>query len=207
VVLEVGKSVARRLVWLKERIASCQDVTEFKRFRKECSEIGKTQAAKDNSHMRIEAAELRVRCERNAGLLLRGMKLRGGSGKKLQELGISQNESTRWQLVATVDEDVFEDYVSACAVQQKSPSTARLLSLAGKNAMAKREYAPLANHEPSVASSPKKFDLEELRCHRDLLENLIAPVYENASDLLRQEEREHVQRLLHSMDEIIQNLM
>jgi hypothetical protein len=65
------------------------------------------------------AAELKLRAERKAGEILRSLKLRGGDRRskghrvhlKLDDLGISRQESKRWQCIASLPEEVFRQYI------------------------------------------------------------------------------------------------
>ena len=88
-------------------------------------------------------AEIKVRAERRLGDLLSMMSRRGpgqykrGAGETslddtdeglpptLSELGVSRNQSSRWQLIASVPKDLFESYVA------KSKGSDALLSSAG----------------------------------------------------------------------------
>lgn len=68
------------------------------------------------------AAELRLRAERKGGALLRHMNLWGGDRRsrshdeilKLEAMGIDRNQSHRWQLLASIPDDVFEAYIREC---------------------------------------------------------------------------------------------
>ena len=86
------------------------------------------------------ATEIKVRAERRAGEMLREMpKLSGarGIGKKvdsqdvspLSELGISHSQSSRWQKLAAVPEDKFEQAVAAAKEIAGEVTTAAMLRL------------------------------------------------------------------------------
>lgn len=89
------------------------------------------------------ATEIKVRAERRAGEMLTEMpKLNGarGVGKKveldnatplLSDLGISRDQSSRWQKLAAIPEDKFEAAVSAAKETAREVTTAALLRLDG----------------------------------------------------------------------------
>ena len=76
--------------------------------------------AKSGLQVRNHIAELRLRAEGGAGSILRAIALRGGDRRTktypprltLSDLGITSNESTRWQNVAIVLEGEFCTFVS-----------------------------------------------------------------------------------------------
>ena len=79
--------------------------------------------------MQNQATEVRLRAERAAGLYLRRLHLRGGKrcsnshaeSLNLEKLGIDRNESSRWQKIAQIPEEVFEGYFqSAYAARKRS---------------------------------------------------------------------------------------
>lgn len=87
-----------------------------------------------------QAAELKLRAERKAGRLLASLRLHGGDRRsrraqhraKLELLGISPDESRRWQLLATVPERVFEKYFATTQTLGEEIAAAPLLRLARK---------------------------------------------------------------------------
>ncbi len=87
----------------------------------------------DKAH--AQALELKLRAERKAGQFLKGMpKNKGASEKRthghdvptLQELHIEPQESKRWQKIASIPDQKFEQYLS----QTKAATQAALLHLA-----------------------------------------------------------------------------
>lgn len=66
------------------------------------------------------AAEMKLRAERQAGELLAEQVSHGGDRKskshdgtlKLEEIGINKNQSSRWQRIASIDEEEFEQELS-----------------------------------------------------------------------------------------------
>jgi hypothetical protein len=84
------------------------------------------------------AAEVKLRAERQAGKLLRQLMLRGGDRRskshrerlKLDDLGLTPNQSKRWQLQARVPEGVFRDHVKYTCQEGKELTSAGLMRLA-----------------------------------------------------------------------------
>lgn len=84
------------------------------------------------------AAELRVRTERRAGKLLATLIRRGGDRRsnahvealKLSDTGIDRNKSSRWQTLAALSDDVFEDYIRTAKQAGRLISTNGLVRLA-----------------------------------------------------------------------------
>src|ERR1700704_2275498 len=78
-------------------------------------------AAKLGLELQNCAAEVKLRAERKAGGLLRSLKLRGGDRKskghaaslKLADLGISRDQSKRWQHIASVPDAEFTRYLTS----------------------------------------------------------------------------------------------
>lgn len=92
--------------------------------------------------MQNRAAELKLKAERKAGQLLAGLRLRGGDRKSngrgdrlmLSDLGISQNQSKRWQKEAAIAEHVFQRYIRTANQSGKEVTTAGLLRFASQSA-------------------------------------------------------------------------
>lgn len=69
-----------------------------------------------------KAAETRLRAERQAGYLLHKMHLHGGDRRSsthgehlnLGKMGITRNQSQRWQKLAAIAEELFERYLREC---------------------------------------------------------------------------------------------
>jgi hypothetical protein len=84
------------------------------------------------------AAEVKLRAERKAGQLLSKLKLWGGDRRsrlhgdtlKLEEVGLSRLQSSRWQLEGSVPEQVFEAYVVKARDEHKELTARGLIRLA-----------------------------------------------------------------------------
>lgn len=84
------------------------------------------------------ATEIKVRAERRAGEMLRDSGIKAGNPQlsktttivgKLPDLGISRDQSSRWQKLAAVPEDKFEQAVAAAKEVAGEVTTAALLRL------------------------------------------------------------------------------
>ena len=96
--------------------------------------------------LRQHAAEAHLRTQRRAGeLLARLPKHQGGrprdadrdaehapKPKTLQELGIQAHESHRWQTLAAIPQDLFEDHIRGCRDARRELTTASALALANR---------------------------------------------------------------------------
>ena len=94
--------------------------------------------------LRQAAAEAHLRTQRRAGELLASMeKHSGGRPPKtgitkgrvsgistLADLGITRNEAHRWQLLATLTEEQFEDYLADCHSRRRELTTIGALARA-----------------------------------------------------------------------------
>jgi site-specific DNA-methyltransferase (adenine-specific) len=100
--------------------------------------------------MQNQCCELKVRAERRAGELLKEMELDKGGGDrksdnyknhhshdatsdsfKLSDIGISKDQSSRWQSIASIPEKIFDDHISEITKDgEKELTSAELLRLA-----------------------------------------------------------------------------
>ena len=120
------------------QLESATTINEVKDIR-HMAEVARTLAKK--THVGIElqnkAAELKVRAERKAGQLLAGLNLAGGDRKsnghrdrlKLNDVGISQNQSKRWQKQASLPDEDFERFIHHAHGKGLEISSAALLRL------------------------------------------------------------------------------
>lgn len=85
-----------------------------------------------------QVAAIKFRAERKAGLLLSAAKLWGGRRQtpapqrslRLADLGITKQQSFRWQKEASIPEADFEQYIHACQESGRELTAAGLLRLA-----------------------------------------------------------------------------
>jgi hypothetical protein len=86
-------------------------------------------------------AELKLRAERKAGTLLRESTVKGGERHKshdgtydrrsvLEDLGISKMQSSRWQTVAILPEDLFERHLAKVKTSERELTSASVIRLA-----------------------------------------------------------------------------
>ena len=104
-------------------------------------------AAKLGLELQNCAAEVKLRAERKAGGLLRSLRLRGGDRKskrhaaplKLDDLGISRDQSKRWQYIASVSDAEFVQYLKSMVDQGREITSAGLLRTTAKGAISPAE--------------------------------------------------------------------
>jgi replicative superfamily II helicase len=100
-------------------------------------------AAGKSLALQNKAAEIKFRAERRAGEMLAAMKESGefGQGKpdRLSGFGLSEKQSSRWQLGAKLPEGDFESLVSICNTNSRELTQTLLLSAARKLDKPKQE--------------------------------------------------------------------
>src|SRR5262249_26693412 len=88
-------------------------------------------------------AEIKLWAERRAGEMLKGMiKNKGACGKpaglrdesapRLEEIGISQIQSHRWQKIAAIPQREFEFFIADAKTRRQEITSAAVLRLAGE---------------------------------------------------------------------------
>jgi hypothetical protein len=93
--------------------------------------------------MQNRCAEIRIRSERRAGEMLRERDRHppgpskqdrshdGTQPPRLEDLGITKNQSSRWQLIASIPEEQFENRVDSLKTNGKELTSTEILSFAG----------------------------------------------------------------------------
>lgn len=118
--------------------------------------------------MQNRCAEIKIRAERRAGELLRGMEeTRGGDHKseefknqtspderidsspRLKDLGINYAQSSRWQSVASLPEDQFESYIAQA--KDSTGSTMKPVQFQSSMTLASRSRLHSRNHRLEAA--------------------------------------------------------
>jgi hypothetical protein len=125
----------------RAQLAKANSITEVLDIRDKAEAIRVyIKAAGEGLDSQNLAAEIKLRAERKAGELLAAMeKAKPGPKKdrshdvtelKLEDLGISKMQSSRWQKEASVDECTFETLVAECMDERKELTQSALLSVA-----------------------------------------------------------------------------
>jgi hypothetical protein len=137
-----GKNNAHELVLLDQAgqaLAEARSLDEIKTIRDKAEAVRKyAQSASLGLDVQNRAAEVKLRAERQAGKLLSQLMLRGGDRRskghhdrlKLVDLGLTSNQSKRWQLQARVPENLFREHVRQTCHQGKELTSAGLMRLA-----------------------------------------------------------------------------
>ena len=126
--------------------------------------------------LRQEAAEVHLRTQRRAGQLLLAMARHPGgrpretpsretpvSGQPLTlgDLGISPRESHRWQRIARIPGDQFEEHIETCKARRLELTSAGLMALAARDDAAR----PGRPSEERPEARPARADVRRAR-HR-----------------------------------------
>ncbi|MFC1833529.1 hypothetical protein ACFL2Q_02185 [Thermodesulfobacteriota bacterium] len=103
-------------------------------------------------------AELKLRAERKAGTLLSESTVKGGARHKshdgtyerrsvLEDLGISKMQSSRWQTVSTIPDDIFEQHVAKIKASERELTSASVIRIA--TLLKKKESAQFPQQQPT----------------------------------------------------------
>ena len=129
----------------RRAITKAKDVDEVKAIRDKAEAVRQYARARGMSlEIQNDAAEIKIRCERHGGKILRVMeKLKGRPEKashaaRLSDLGLSYSDSSRWQAVASIPEDTFENHVAEVRSKSEELTTAGFLREARKKDIAAR---------------------------------------------------------------------
>lgn len=155
----MGATSLAKISRIKQAIERAQTVEEAVDLRDQSAAIV-TYAKAISARLEVvnAAVESKLRSERKAGELLAGMNLRGGDRKsncragslKLSEIGISHNQSSRWQSLASLPPDDFESYVSSANESGKEITSTAAYKLAKQRK--KRQPKPKIYPVPSGTS-------------------------------------------------------
>lgn len=149
--LELVKTQAAR-----RAIAEARSVDEVKDIRDKAEAVRLyAKQAGLGLEMVNDAAEIKLRAERKAGELLSVMDKRtGGDAKqditarnslppKLSDLGVSLIQSHRWQQVASVPEDEFENHIASTKSAHRELTTASVIKMGQENKREKSRQAAI----------------------------------------------------------------
>ncbi len=188
-------------------------------------------SANESLEVQNRAAELRLLAERKAGKMLSQMGLKGGDRKsnghddrlKLSDLGITHNQSKRWQRAATISDQQFTDYVKRSSKLGQEITGAGLLRLATPRPAKQSDTTttrPLKYADPDVAH--RHFDipvtktaasdtcgkspghLQDAMNHVNLLQQVLTPYANGASEGLSKGEKRAVLYLLSEVQTLLQ---
>src|SRR5262245_31500790 len=122
-----------------QALAEARSLDERKGIRDKAEAVRKyAQSASLGLDVQNRAAEVELRAERQAGKLLAQLTLRGGDRRskshsdrlKLVDLGLTANQSKRWQLQARVPEEAFREHVEQTRSEGKELTSAGVMRLA-----------------------------------------------------------------------------
>lgn len=216
-----------------QALAEAQSFEEIKVIRDKAEAVRKyAQSASLGLDIQNRAAEIKLRAERKAGKLLTQMTLRGGDRRskihserlKLDDLGISRNQSTRWQMEARVPELEFREHLRDTCKAGKEITSARLMRFArqwvdsdsanskvnGRNVSSKRRSGKaVGNFERKSAGSNSNSISEivdELANHHQLLDGMLQPLYSASKSTLEAAERRVMRYLLLEIQQLLSRL-
>ncbi len=129
----------------KQELALATSVDEVKEVRDKAEALRMyTKQQGESLEMQNQCAEIKLRAERRAGEILedmpknKGVRLGGnvivppGGEPKLEDIGISKNQSSQWQKIASLPEDVFENHIEETKANKGELTTVGTLRLLDK---------------------------------------------------------------------------
>jgi RHS repeat-associated protein len=173
--LEKGLIVLDQLAQLLARAETLEELTDLRSRAEALRHWAK--GASMGLEAQNQAAELRLRAERKAGNVLASLNLRGGDRKSngrhdrlnLNDLGISQSQSKRWQKQAAVPDSVFERYLQQTNQFGEEVTAAGLMRVIRKVAPLTARHRTKGNVVESSNGSPgpAKQSVDFSACHRN----------------------------------------
>lgn len=230
----MGESNGNELALLDQAsqvLAEATSIDEIKQIRNKAEAVRKyAQSALLGLDVQNRAAELKLRAERQAGKLLSQMMLRGGDRRskdhaerlKLEDLGISRNQSTRWQMQARLPDKVFREHIKQTCAAGKELTSAKLMRLARQwHATRSRNVTVSADNNPSSRNGNYSSTLAqhsgletnrvteiatELNNHHQLIEGILRPIYSGESTTLLPAERRILRYLMIETAQLLKRL-
>lgn len=151
-------------------LAQAQTIGEIKSVRDKADAM-RQYATRAGLGLQVQnlAAKIKLLAEWKIGTLLVSLHLHGGNRKtnhverlKLEELGISRNQSAKWQREASVPWKVLQQYLREALVQGREPTSAGLLSLAEVHRSILEASQPLRNVFEVVAMALRRIADERI---------------------------------------------
>lgn len=198
-------------------LAEAQSLQDIKSIRDKAEAARNyVKAAKLGLQLQNRAAELKLSAERKAGKVLRSLRLRGGNRSKrhnaplkLADMGISRDQSKRWQHIASVSEAEFAGYIERMNTEEREITSAGLLRIAAKC----RPISDLQTTPHSPVQQPgdgtKGFaleTLEELNNHFRLLANILRPFCDESGTVLQRGEKRIIHRLITEITDLVEQM-
>jgi hypothetical protein len=218
----------------KQALSEARSFDQIKDIRDKAEAVRKyAQSASLGLDIQNRAAEVKLRAERQAGKLLAQLMLRGGDRRsklrharlKLDDLGISRNQSTRWQIEAKVPENVFCQYVRETCDAGKEITSANLMRIAkqcGSGANSQNGHGSNGHHQNSHGATDlgrfrhrldharaESFEtvVSELTNHHQILSGVLEPVIKSENGIhLKIAERRILQYLLGEIGQLVEQL-
>jgi hypothetical protein len=178
-------------------------------------------AAKLGLELQNRAAELKLRAERKAGTFLAKLKLRGGDRRSksprvtlnLEELGVTNKQSQRWQLAASVSDPDFEKYVRGRSALGQEVTSSGLLCLAktlrsraGQSPTRKVEATSSVVGERQAGKAALLAMISELKEQSRHLAELLKPLAADGQHIYKPAERRFIGRLAQDVEKSINDI-
>src|SRR4051812_22510939 len=228
-----GSDSSHELVLLDQAgqaLTEARTLGEIKTIRDKAEAVRKyAQSASLGLGVQNRAAEVKLRAERQAGKLLSQLMLRGGDRRskshsdrlKLDDLGLTPNQSKRWQLQARVPDNLFLDHVKQTCEEGKELTSAGLMRLAKR--ISESSLIHRASNRNLTSRSKSKLGrkrhwsdensvdasggiVSELKNHHTLLSGMLNPLCSGESASLRPAELRMVRYLLAESGQLIEQL-
>jgi len=165
--------------------------------------------------MQNQCSEIRIRCERRGGEILRESTRVGNPQwshdatiDRLEDMGISKSQSSRWQSISSIPEKIFDDHISEITKNgDKELTSSELLRLAKQLKM--DEKFENLRHQVTTSEYENSMALENAIHHANCIEfmeemdantidlTITSPPYDNIRDTVDEFEYQSIARGLY----------
>jgi hypothetical protein len=213
-----GLALLDRASQLLSRAASLDDIKEVR----DTAEAARTfaKAAQLGLELQNRAAELKLRAERKAGKFLADLHLRGGDRRSkspavtltLDDLGVTKRQSELWQLVASVPDQHFDQYIRGKNELGQEVTASGLLRLA-KSLRATQRPDALRRRKASFAEPGRAIVraellalISDLKSQCTHLAKLLKPFSSGDDVEYKTSERRFIARLTGEIEQTVKEL-